>query len=97
MKFSAKMLGEMLTSAIDDHGFRVPIRMAAVAGNGSTIVGVYEPAADGEGLDFRLITEKVIDEIFELPINIMFADKKGTALHVKLAKDQKKPKLHVVH
>jgi hypothetical protein len=97
VEFGPETMGEFLNSAIHDHGFKVPIRVAVVAGNNATLVGYYEPATDGNGLDCRIVAEHVGTDGFAFPINIMYADREGSALHVVLKRGQKKPKLRVVN
>lgn len=94
--FDVEMLGDLLQKALHDHDFKVPVRVAVVDGTGAAIVGIWETEHGTEGLVFRSTAQPVNGTAFWPPINIMYADREGHALHVTLKTGTKIPKLRLV-
>jgi len=64
-------------------GFELPIRFALISTNGVILAGHFELAPNGETVDTRFVAEHYPqNDGMALPINIMFADRRGAATRV---------------
>jgi hypothetical protein len=73
-------------------GFKPPIRLAAVAVNGSVIVVSYDCSTGGR-MDCQFLAEYSQAEGFQLPINMMYVDQRGEAARFLIAKSEDRPML----
>jgi hypothetical protein len=73
-------IAERLESLLNE-GFDLPMQFAAIAVNGSSINGSYEPDDEG-GLKPKITAQSFEAAGFQLPINIMFVDALGRMAHL---------------
>jgi hypothetical protein len=71
-------------TALIDNGWYYPIRFVALAVNGTLLSGYYE-AKPGGGARVTITTEARIDDVFVLPVNVMFTNPAGDAVRVAIA------------
>jgi hypothetical protein len=76
----AKGLGEVLDTLLEK-GFEPPLYWALIASNGAMLTGCYEPCAEGESLQAKLLFEHYPDRLhprfMRMPFNMMFVDGTG--------------------
>ena len=80
-------LTEMFVGIINDareRGFEFPIRMVAMAINGSVIAIEFQGAGAGR---YELLCEHFRDHMFRLPINVYLSDAENKATLVSIQAD----------
>ena len=75
---------EQVAQAIEEltteRGFEIPLYVAAIAANGSTLALHYswaDPSKPEEGLNADLVADYTVGPGFQFPINIIFVDATG--------------------
>lgn len=69
-----------------ERGCELPFYWTMISANGGIVGGYYKEVEEGEGLDVEFLVSHEPDNFFELPINMMFVDKKGEAARVVIDK-----------
>ncbi len=77
-------LFDTLVDMLLEHGFEPPFYFAAIAINGSMILGSYKPIEGSDDLDCEFIAWHCPDGSFTAPLNIMFVDRNGEAARAVL-------------
>jgi hypothetical protein len=77
-------IGIILGRLMEIKGFAPPIRLAAIAANGSLFCGTYTWAGSGEELLFTLTAEHYETEGFKLPVHILFTNGGGVGSPAEL-------------
>ena len=73
-------LAQAIEELTTERGFEIPLYVAAIAANGSTLALHYrwaDPSKPEEGLNAVLVADYMIEPGFQLPINFMFVDATG--------------------
>lgn len=68
-------------------GFQPPLHFAAIAKNGSVLAGRYDAVADGS-LDATMLAQALVEDMFLVPVNMMFVDHRGEVARVVLSADR---------
>ena len=90
----AQYLEEMFRVCIEEQNFALPLHLASVAANGTTMVTRHEADSQG-GLGMTLLAEYTEGRGFQVPINIMIIDAGGEkAVRFLISKDST---LRLVH
>lgn len=82
LELTAEKIGAILTQLLAD-GFEPPIILTGVGKNGSLLAVEYTPADEGH-LSSEILAERVRDETFTVPVNLLFVDARGEAARVVL-------------
>ena len=75
------IMANALTRLINDN-FGLPIHVFSISVNGSILVCRYEQSLVHSGLDVEICYEKYCDDIFLVPINLMFIGATGKAARI---------------
>lgn len=76
MKELSKILGNLLSQAVVEHGLVLPVYLVTISANGQVLALRYDQP-QGKGVP---LCEHIDAPIFQVPINLYFSDSHGEAL-----------------